>query len=118
MDCNSVKISNNDMLYSKVYSKFEGKSVEKISNVIPHENKAINSISEEKVIRSIEEANKRLLGTNTEMHMSVHEETKKINIKIIDKETNDIIIEYPPEKLLDIFAKMIELSGLIVDEKR
>lgn len=75
-------------------------------------------LEEDQIIRTIEKANKRLVGANKEMRMSVHEETKKINIKIIDKETDEVIVEYPPEKLLDIFAKMVELSGLVVDERR
>lgn len=77
-----------------------------------------DKLAEDQIIKTIEKANKRLVGANKEMRMSVHEATKKINIKIIDKETEEVIVEYPPEKLLDIFAKMVELSGLIVDERR
>lgn len=75
-------------------------------------------VTEKTYAKAIEQANKKLVGTNREMRLSIHEETKKINIKIIDKDTDEVIKEYPPEKLLDIFAKMIELSGLFVDEKR
>lgn len=75
-------------------------------------------VTEKTYAKAVEEANKKLVSTNKEMRLSIHEKTKKINIKIIDKETDEVIKEYPPEKLLDIFAKMIELSGLIVDEKR
>ncbi|WP_105616943.1 flagellar protein FlaG [Vallitalea okinawensis] len=78
----------------------------------------IPAVEERTVVRAIEEANKKLVGSNKEMRLSIHEETKKINIKIIDKDTDEVIKEYPPEKLLDIFARMIELSGLIVDEMR
>lgn len=78
----------------------------------------VPTIAEKTILNTIEEANKKLFGSQKEIRMTVHEETKRISTKIVDKETNEVIAEYPPEKLLDIFAKMIELSGLIVDEKR
>ena len=39
-------------------------------------------------------------------------------IKIIDKDTKKVLKEIPPEKTLDMIAKVWELAGLMVDEKR
>ena len=39
-------------------------------------------------------------------------------VKVIDKDTDEIIREIPSEKVLDMVAKMWELNGLLVDEKR
>lgn len=78
----------------------------------------VPTVAESMVIKTIEDANKKLVSTNTELRLSIHEATKKMTIKIVDKNSEEVIREYPPEKLLDIFAKMIELSGMIVDEKR
>jgi flagellar protein FlaG len=39
-------------------------------------------------------------------------------IKIVDKETKEVIKELPPEKTLDMIAKIWEVAGLLVDEKR
>ena len=47
-----------------------------------------------------------------------HEDTNRIIIKIVDKDTNEVIKEFPSEKLLDMVAKTWELLGLMVDEKR
>ena len=47
-----------------------------------------------------------------------HEDTHRITIKIVDKETDEVIKEFPPEKMLDMVAKTWELLGLMVDEKR
>lgn len=47
-----------------------------------------------------------------------HEDTHRIVIKIVDKETNEVIKEFPPEKMLDMIAKTWELLGLMVDERR
>jgi flagellar protein FlaG len=39
-------------------------------------------------------------------------------VKVVDSETGEVIREIPPEKLLDMFANMLELAGLIIDERR
>jgi len=41
-----------------------------------------------------------------------------VRVKVLDSETNEVIREIPPEKILDMVAKMWELAGLIVDERR
>jgi flagellar protein FlaG len=39
-------------------------------------------------------------------------------VKVIDAETDEIIREIPPEKILDMVAMMWEMVGIIVDERR
>ncbi|MCC5909742.1 MAG: flagellar protein FlaG [Clostridiaceae bacterium] len=75
------------------------------------------NIGEEKLTELIEQANKVLLNPPTELEFSVHEQTNRISIKIINTENQEIIREIPPEKLLDMVAKMWELAGLFVDGK-
>ena len=70
------------------------------------------------VKKTIESANRRLVGANSMFQYNIHEKTKQIMIRVIDKETNELILEIPPEKALDAIAKMWELAGIFVDEKR
>lgn len=65
--------------------------------------------------RAVEEMNKKV--TNSEAVFGVHESTNRVTIKIVDKETKEVLKEYPPEKTLDMIAKVWELAGLLVDEK-
>ena len=55
---------------------------------------------------------------NSEVQFGVHEDTNRITLKIVDKETKETIKEFPAEKTLDMIAKAWELAGLLVDEKR
>ncbi len=48
----------------------------------------------------------------------IHEATNRITIKIVDKDTREVIKELPPEKTLDMIAKVWEMAGILVDEKR
>lgn len=74
-------------------------------------------IDEAEVIRAIEHANKSLEGVYTQFEFSIHEKTREIMVKVIDRETGDVIREIPPEKILDIVAKMWELVGILIDER-
>lgn len=76
------------------------------------------TIAEQTVINAIQHANKKLQGVQTEFEYGVHEKTKQIMVKVLDKETKEVIREIPSEKILDMVAKMWELSGMFVDEKR
>lgn len=58
------------------------------------------------------------VGHNAEAKFDVHEDTKRVMIKIVDKDSQEVLKEYPPEKTLDMIAKVWELAGLFVDEKR
>lgn len=70
------------------------------------------------VIRAIEEANKKLKGNDKQFEFAVHEQTKQIMVKVIDTKTQEVLKEFPSEKILDMVANMCEAAGLFVDEKR
>jgi flagellar protein FlaG len=75
-------------------------------------------LSEKTVINAIEKANKAIVSTNRQLEFSIHEKTKEIMVKVIDAETKEVIREIPPEKILDMVAKMMEMAGILVDERR
>jgi flagellar protein FlaG len=76
------------------------------------------TVGEEQLVKTIERANKALEGRSTSFEFSIHKQTKQISIKVIDKDTGEVIREIPPEKTLDMVAKMWEMAGLLVDERR
>lgn len=70
----------------------------------------------EKVKKAVEDLNKNM--TNSIAQFGIHEGTNRITIKIVDKQTKEVIKELPPEKTLDMIAKAWELAGIMVDERR
>jgi len=76
------------------------------------------SIDESLWIEMIEKANKAITGATCSFEYSIHEGTKEIMVKVINKETQEVIREIPPEKILDMVAKMWEIAGIFVDERR
>ena len=65
--------------------------------------------------KAVDEVNKK--AVNSEAIFGIHEATNRVTIKIIDKDSKKVIKEIPPEKTLDMIAKVWELAGLMVDEK-
>jgi flagellar protein FlaG len=68
--------------------------------------------------KAIAEMNKKINNSNEEAVFGVHEETNRVMIKIVDKDTKEVVKEFPPEKTLDMIAKVWEVAGILVDEKR
>lgn len=79
---------------------------------------AEEKVSDAFIKRAIDKANKTFEIQNRSLRFKIHERTNEIIVKVVDSETEEVIREIPPEKLLDMFANMLELAGLIVDEKR
>ena len=77
-----------------------------------------NQTNEQQIKSAVDKANKAMKHTQTRCEFSYHEPTKSISIKIIDEQTDEILREVPPEKVLDMIEKMWEMAGLLVDEKR
>lgn len=75
-----------------------------------------DQLSHEQLRKAVEQLNKK--NSNSEVQFGVHEATKRVTIKIVDKDTKETIKELPPEKTLDMIAKAWELAGILVDEKR
>ena len=75
------------------------------------------NIAQDDIMQAIKQANKALEGTNRRFEYSVHEQTNTIMIKVINSDTDEIIREIPPERILNLIAKLWELAGLIVDKK-
>lgn len=73
------------------------------------------NIAGEEIIAIIEHADMKFEIRNTRSEFSVHEKTNEIMIKIY--RDDQLIKEIPPEKILDMVAKMMEMAGLLVDEK-
>lgn len=70
----------------------------------------------EQIKQAVEKLNKSM--TNSEAVFGIHEATQRVTIKIVDKDSKEVIKELPPEKTLDMIAKVWEMAGILVDERR
>ena len=71
----------------------------------------------EKIRKAISEMSQKM-NSNAEAVFGIHDKTNRVTIKMVDKETKEVIKEFPADKTLDLIAKAWELAGIMVDEKR
>lgn len=54
---------------------------------------------------------------NTNLEFDYYEKLGRFAVKMIDKQTKEVIKEFPPEKILEAMEKTREWIGLILDKK-
>lgn len=77
-------------------------------------NKYIDRVSLEK---AIEETNRIVFPSEDRFEFKIHEGTGRMMVKLVNKETEEIIREIPSEKILDLIANIWEMVGILVDER-
>lgn len=118
---NETKVQTID-IQPLVTSKNHANGSAKISKEKRQDTKDNNEASKQgqaslnQIKAAISEANYK--ATRTRCEFAVDEPTKRISIKVIDKETDKVIREIPAEESLEMLAKIWELAGLLMDEKR
>ncbi|WP_083671618.1 flagellar protein FlaG [Viridibacillus sp. FSL H7-0596] len=71
----------------------------------------------EKVQKAIDSLNEFMTMQNHSSKFVMHDGLDRYFVQVIDAETEEVIREIPPRKLLDAFYTMQKFLGMIVDEK-
>ena len=93
-------------------SKADNKDGQSAGNQNAEQQQAAN----EKVKKAVEQLNRNM--PHSEAVFGIHDGTNRVMIKIVDKDTKEVIKEFPPEETLDMIEKVWELAGIMVDERR
>lgn len=76
----------------------------------------------EKVREIVEQMNKELEVVDTSIKFKVHESSdnglNKISIKVVEKESEKVIVEIPSEEAIEFAEKMETITGLLFDHSR
>jgi uncharacterized FlaG/YvyC family protein len=67
--------------------------------------------------RAVNDINKSITVHNRHLGIRHHEPSNRRIVTVYDSETNEVIREIPPEKVLDAYANMLEMLGLFVDTR-
>jgi len=70
------------------------------------------------ILNVIDKLNSSLENVNEKVSFSYHEENKRIIIKVIDRETNEVVREIPPRDIVKLSEHIQEYLGMLVDESR
>ena len=80
------------------------------------ENAQKNAPSENTIKQAVSDINKKI-NPNTIARYGFHDDTNRVTIKIVDKNSEKVIKEFPAEETLDMIAKVWELAGVFLDER-
>lgn len=70
-----------------------------------------------KVQEAVKKMNEMLEVNNSASKFTYHEGLERYYVTVVNRETEEVIKEIPPKKLLDAFYEMQKMLGMIVDEK-
>ncbi len=66
---------------------------------------------------SLDTLNHMMKDLERSFEFTIHESTERLMIRVLNSDTEEIIREIPPEKILDIVASIEEMVGILVDER-
>lgn len=95
-----------------------------VRNERPNIEKADNSsrrrdeLNPENIRRTVDELNRLTGNFNEKVQFGFHENSNRIVIKIIDKDTNEVVSEIPSKYSLKLLEHIQESIGLFIDESR
>jgi flagellar protein FlaG len=76
-----------------------------------------NAVTKEEMDRFIRKVLKDASLFNRGLKYSISRETNEVIVKVVDKSTNKVIKEIPPEALQRLQKSLKEQLGLLIDEK-
>jgi len=75
-----------------------------------------------KVKDVVEKMNKELEMTDTAIKFKVHESKQgslnKVSIKVVERDSEKVIMEIPSEEAIEFSEKMDEITGMLFDHRR
>lgn len=74
-------------------------------------------IPRDKVQKAVDALNEFMTVQNRNSKFVMHDGLDRYYVEVVDAQTNEVIREVPPRKLLDAFYTMQKFLGMIVDEK-
>ena len=130
MDCGVIVLINTTKPVSKIQKTMpiiteqfltqrnlgERKPIEKVINH-PDVAREGYKYNREDLEQAVAESNDILFKDDNHFEFEIHEGTGRMMVKLVNKETKEIIKEIPSEKILDLIANIWDLVGILVDER-
>lgn len=74
-------------------------------------------VTDEFVRKNIDRIIKAIQPPETTIDRSIHEVTKQVIYKVMDKASGEVIQQFPEEKLVEAAARLLEVTGMMIDKK-
>ncbi|MGG2109452.1 flagellar protein FlaG [Lysinibacillus pakistanensis] len=74
-------------------------------------------VTKEKLQKAVDVVNEFLEINHSSSKFVYHDGLERYYVTIVNRDTDEVVKEIPPKKLLDAFYEMQKMVGMIVDEK-
>ena len=74
------------------------------------------TMSEESVLKMTETFNKLMSKINVNLEFTYNKEADMFTVKMIDKETKEVLREFPPEEMIENMIKTRDWLGAFIDK--
>lgn len=83
-------------------------------DIVLHNDRVINKDQIKTVVSKL---NQIIEPLRTDLKFQYHEKLNEYYVAVVNPLTSEVIKEIPPKKMLDMYAEMAELMGILIDEK-
>lgn len=122
-----VEMNNNSNMGYLAAERVETKKVD-MPKVIPEErvdkeakSKETSERDAQKIKETVEKLNKELKNVDTSIEFKIHESHEgglnRVSIKVVERESEKVIMEIPSEEAIEFSEKMDEITGILFDHK-
>jgi flagellar protein FlaG len=103
---------------SRLYKRPDTAGADQRSPAQPQTQNMPHEYGKEEMSDLIEKLNKGVQEIHERLSFSFHEKTKRIIVKIVNSDTNEVIREIPPKDAIKLLEHIQDFLGLLVDESR
>lgn len=89
---------------------------EKVKNINNVDSEQKGNITEEQLKQAVDQLNSSMRNYNTELRFKMDQESREMQVSVINSETDEVLRKIPPDQILNIVAHVKEMLGLIVNE--
>ena len=122
-----VEMNNNSNMGYVSNERVETKKVD-MPKVFPEERvdkevkgKETSERDAQKIKETVEKVNKELKNVDKSIEFKIHESHEgglnRVSIKVVERESEKVIMEIPSEEAIEFSEKMDEITGILFDHK-
>lgn len=78
---------------------------------------AREEIPREEVERATDKLNRFMSFIDKRLRFDIHETSDQIMVRVIDQDTEDVLNEMPPKRVLELLDSLMDIAGLLIDQK-
>lgn len=88
------------------------------ANQAKNEENNKQGLDQEKLNKEIEKVNSQLAALDHSLRMKFSEEAEQFYVEVIDVRTQEVLDSIPSKHMIDLAAKLKDMIGFFIDEKR